>query len=438
MSVSTASGSTRVTSAGIVTAVIHEGRSLSQVAPLALRGVETERDRAFVQASAYGVLRHYHALKSRLATLMKKPLRHKDADLEALLLVGLYQLEHMGVANHAAVSATVDGARALDKEWACRLVNGVLRAALRNPPAVNAASSAQLEYPPWMIDHIRRDWPHDWQSILVQSNAQAPLTLRVNCQQSTRAEYIALLEAANLDYRAGTHARAALRLLEPLAVSALPRFGEGYVSVQDEAAQLAAELLAPRAGERVLDACAAPGGKTAHLLELGGADIALVAVESSASRLTRIGENLARLALRCVIVHADAGAPHSWWDGHRFDKILLDAPCSALGVMRRHPDIRLRRSPADVTNLVKEQQRLLHALWPLLADGGRLLYATCSILRAENDDVISTLLDVHADARVLALPLTAGRATRHGRQILPGDDHMDGFYYCLLSKQAAV
>ena len=429
-------GSTRVISAEIVTAVVHDGRSLSQVAPAALREIQTERDRAFVQACAFGVLRHYYALKSRLAALMAKPLRRKDADLEALLLVGLYQIEHMGVATHAAVSATVDGARELDKDWACRLVNGVLRAALRNPPAAVDASNMTSEFPHWMTARIRHDWPDAWQIVLEHSNVQAPLTLRVNQLRSSVAAYTALLDQLTIAYAAGRHARGAVRLLTPTAVTALPHFNDGYASVQDEAAQLAAELIAPTAGERVLDACAAPGGKTAHLLELGGTAMSLLAIDSSEARLVRVRENLTRLALDCEIMNADAGNPATWWDGRPFDKILLDAPCSALGVMRRHPDIRLRRSAADIVAATKEQRRLLHALWPLLVDGGRLLYVTCSILRAENDEIIDTLLDQHNDAHVVPVAIEVGRLTRHGRQILPGDDDMDGFYYCLLTKRA--
>ncbi len=429
------SGSTRVVCAKIVAAIVNDGLSLSQVAPAALREIETERDRAFVQACAFGVLRHYYALQTRLAALMAKPLRRKDADVEALLLVGLYQIEHMGVATHAAVSATVDAARELDKDWACRLVNGVLRTALRNPSAAVETSNALNEFPRWMVDQIRCDWPDMWQTVLEQSNSQAPLTLRINQQRSSVSAYTAQLDRIPIPYVIGRHARNALRLLTPTVVTALPLFAEGHVSVQDEAAQLAAELIAPLAGERVLDACAAPGGKTAHLLELGGAGLSLLAIDNSAARLARVRVNLARLALDCEIIHADAGDPASWWDGRLFQKILLDAPCSALGVMRRHPDIRLRRSAADIAQANKEQRRLLHALWPLLADGGRLLYATCSIVNSENDEIIDTLLELHNDVSIIPIPVQAGRPTRHGRQILPGDNDMDGFYYCLLAKR---
>ena len=428
--------STRVISAAIVTAVVHEGRSLSQVAPAALRELEIERDRAFVQACTFGVLRHYRALQARLASFMHKPLRRKDADLEALSLIGLYQIEHMDVASHAAVSATVDAARELDKEWACKLINGVLRAALRKPLETNGPLDPRSEFPQWMLDSVRHDWPDDSRSIFEQSNTQAPLTLRINQQRAAVAEYGALLDAAGLAHVTGHHARSAIRLLAPTAVTVLPHFADGYVSVQDEAAQLAAQILAPAAGEHVLDACAAPGGKTAHLLEFAGNGLSLLAIDNSATRLRRVAENLARLSLRCTVVAADACEPSSWWDGRLFDKILCDAPCSALGVMRRHPDIRLRRTAADVQEIGTQQRRLLHALWPLLAVDGRLLYATCSILRVENDDVIDTLLAAQPTAEVLPLPFTAGHPTRHGRQILPGDNDMDGFYYCLLSKRA--
>lgn len=430
-------GSTRVICAEIVTAVVHDGRSLAQVAPVALRKIDTERDRAFVQACAFGVLRHYYALKARLAALMPKPLRRKDADIEALLLVGLYQIEHMGVATHAAVSATVDGARELDKDWACRLVNGVLRSALRNPSAGVATANALSEFPRWMTERIRHDWPDKWQGVLEHSNTQAPLTLRINRQRSSVAAYAAQLDQMALAYAVGRHGRDALRLLTPAIVTALPHFADGHASIQDEAAQLAAEIIAPTAGERILDACAAPGGKTAHLLEVGGTGVSLLALDNSETRLARVRENLTRLALSCEIMNADAGKPAAWWDGRLFEKILLDAPCSALGVMRRHPDIRLRRSAADIVQASTEQRRLLHALWPLLANGGRLLYATCSILHAENDEVIDTLLEQYSDACITPVPVEAGRPTRHGRQILPGDDDMDGFYYCLLTKRSS-
>ena len=426
----------RVVSARIVAAVVDEGRSLAEAAPRALRELPAERDRAFAQACAYGVLRHYHALHARLAALMPKPLRRKDADVEALLLVGLYQLDHLATAPHGAVSATVEGARMLGKPWASRLVNGVLRNAQRRP--AGPSGPAASEFPPWLVERLRGDWPDDVESLLVASNAHAPLTLRVNRLRGTRDTYAQALAVAGIEAQPGRHASAALRLATGVAVQALPGFEEGLVSVQDEAAQLAAEILAPRAGERVLDACAAPGGKTAQLLEIAGPGLELTALDQAAPRLARVHENLTRLDLTCTVREADAGAPEHWWDGRPFDAILLDAPCTALGVMRRHPDIRLRRMPEDVDAARAAQARLLAALWPLLAPGGRLLYVTCSVLRAENDDVVAAFLAATPAARVQPIAGAFGRATLHGRQVLPGDDDMDGFYYCLINKPPAA
>ena len=425
------SATARSIASRIVSAVVHEGRSLARVGPEQLDAIASERDRAFVQACAYGVLRHYFSLQARLATLLARPLRRKDGDLEALLLVGLYQLEHLQVPAHAAVSASVDAARELGKDWACKLVNGVLRAAQRQP-----ASTTVCEYPEWLVRQIRRDWPDDWQIIVDGGNARAPLTLRVNQQRTTVIDYQALLAEAGISALPGRHAPGALLLHEPIAINALPQFAQGWVNVQDEAAQLAAPLLAPESGERVLDACAAPGGKSAHLLELGGANMTLHALDQSATRLRLVAANLARLGHSCALFCADASQPASWWDGHPYDKILLDAPCSALGVGRRHPDIRLRRQPQDIRMLAATQERLLAALWGLLREGGHLLYATCSIMAAENDDIIATLLARAPDVEIVKLATTWGQATRFGRQILPGIDDMDGFYYALLRRRS--
>jgi 16S rRNA (cytosine967-C5)-methyltransferase len=229
-------------------------------------------------------------------------------------------------------------------------------------------------------------------------------------------------------------APAGLRVRDAAAIADLPHFDEGHVSVQDEAAQLAATLIAPAPGERILDACAAPGGKTTHMLELAAGTLDLVAVDRAAERMARVSDNLARLGLACSTVVGDVAAPASWWDGRPFDKILLDAPCTALGVIRRHPDIRLRRRPQDIAAMTSEQRRLLQGVWPMLRAGGKLLYATCSILPAENDEAIASLLAAHADARVVELDAPWGRALRHGRQILPGEHDMDGFYFAQLRK----
>jgi 16S rRNA (cytosine967-C5)-methyltransferase len=420
-------------------AIIHGGRSLADLAPAAWMALADERDRALAQALVYGVLRRLFSLRARLAGLLARPLRRRDAEVEALLLLGLFQLEHMRIPAHAAVSATVECARELGRPWACRLVNGVLRRSLREGPAPPdpADLAAMFEHPPWLIARLREDWPDDWQSILTAGNRQAPLTLRVNTLRCARDAYQALLAAHGLAAEPTTHAQAGLRLAAAAGIPALPRFADGWVSVQDEAAQLAAELLAAQPGERVLDACAAPGGKTAHLLERTAGRFRLLALDRSAPRLARVRENLARLGLACDTAVADAAATATWWDGEPFDRILLDAPCTALGVIRRHPDIRLRRQPADIARLAASQQRLLAGLWPLLRRGGRLLYVTCSILPAENDESVAALLAAEPDASVEPIAAAWGRALRHGRQILPGEDDMDGFYFARIRKEPA-
>jgi len=428
----------RAAAARLIDAVVHDGRSLSQIGPRTLATLADERDRAFVQACTYGVLRSLFSLRARLAELMPKPLRGKDSDLQALLLVGLYQLGAMRLPAHAAVSATVAAARSLGKPWACGLINGVLRQALRTPPNARrpANESVEFEHPAWLIERVRHDWPLRWRDILAAANGQAPLTLRVNVRRCAPADYLAALHAAGLAATRSLHSGCGIHLAASVPVTALPHFADGWVSVQDEAAQLAVTLLAPAARARVLDACAAPGGKTAHLLEQYP-DLELLALDHDAERLARLRENLARLGLDCRSQTGDAAEPAAWWDGRVFDRILLDAPCSALGVVRRHPDIRLHRRAEDIPALAAGQARLLTGLWPLLAPGGRLLYCVCSIMPEETDGAIAALLDACPEILVEALPAAWGTATRHGRQILPGDDQMDGFYYALLSKPEA-
>lgn len=416
---------------------MHDGRSLSELAPAELATFADERDRAFVQACVYGVLRSLYRLQAQLETVLERPLRAKDGDVEALLLVGLYQLNEMRLPAHAAVSSTVEAARKLGKPWACSLINGVLRQAQRAAFVPDSGDlSIEFEHPAWLIERLRADWPDDWMNILRQGNRQAPLTLRVNRHRTDVQDYLGQLEARGLAACRTRHADFGIRLTESVPMAALPGFADGLVSVQDEAAQLAAMLLAPRAGERVLDACAAPGGKTTHLLEVAP-DLSLLALDVSPERLTTVGENLLRLGLRCTRLAADAGDPAAWWDGQPFDRILLDAPCSALGIVRRHPDIRVHRNARDIERLAGEQRRLLGGLWPLLRPGGKLLYATCSIIPAENDAIIADLLAFQADARSEPLTASWGRPTVHGRQILPGDDEMDGFYYAVLTRQSA-
>ncbi len=428
----------RAAAARAVAAVMHRGRSLSRTLPVALRTVPGPRPRALAQELAYGTLRYAHQLQFVAQRLLQHPLKERDADIEALLLIGLYQLRILQTPAHVAVTSTVEACRALRKEWACGLVNAVLRAHDRDraahDQAVAASAAARHSHPDWLIERLQAAWPRQWREILDANNARPPLCLRVNLLRGTREDYQAELSRHHIASRAGRHAPAALYLEQAMDVAALPGFDAGRCSAQDEAAQLAAVLLDLRPGHRVLDACAAPGGKTTHILESEPRLGQLLAIDTDAARLRRLRDNLRRLRLSCDVRVADAGRPREWWDGRALDRILLDAPCSATGVIRRHPDIKLLRRPTDVPALVEKQRQLLQALWPLLARGGKLLYATCSILPDENQMQIREFLAHHRDARVEERPASWGVAADPGRQILPGDDQMDGFYYALLAK----
>jgi 16S rRNA (cytosine967-C5)-methyltransferase len=395
------------------------------------------RDAALVQEMSYGALRWFDQLTTVAAMFLDKPLKTKDQDVYALLLVGLYQLLFMRVARHAAVQETVEAAAALKKPWAKNLLNACLRAALREEARVQATiaadPSAAFSHPAWLLEEIKRHWPDNWAAILVANNERPPLVLRVNRLRQSRDRYLARLAQAGIAASAHALSDTAVVLASPVTVSELPGFAEGDVSVQDAAAQLAAPLLDARAGERVLDACAAPGGKTGHLLEQA-ALAELVALDREPARVKLIGENLARLKLGAKTLVGDAANPAGWWDGQAFDRILADAPCSATGVIRRHPDIKVRRRPEDLTRLVATQEQILEGLWPLLKPGGKLLYATCSILPVENENQMTAFLRRHPDAAEDVLTMEAGRARAVGRQILPGEAGMDGFYYAKLRK----
>jgi 16S rRNA (cytosine967-C5)-methyltransferase len=395
------------------------------------------RDTALVQEMSYGTLRWFDQLAAIAALFLDKPLKTKDQDVYALLLVGLYQLLFMRVARHAAVQETVEAAAALKKPWAKNLLNACLRAALREAARVQAAiaadPSAAFSHPAWLLEQIRRHWPENWATILVANNERPPMVLRVNRLRQSRDQYLARLAQAGHAASAHPFSETAVVLASPVAVSELPGFAAGDVSVQDAAAQLAATLLDARAGERVLDACAAPGGKTGQLLEQA-ALAELVALDREPARVKLIEENLARLKLRAKTIIGDAANPAVWWDGQGFDRILADVPCSATGVIRRHPDIKFRRRPGDLPRLIATQEQILEGLWPLLKPGGKLVYATCSILPVENEDQMTAFLRRHPDATEDVLTTEAGRARAVGRQILPGEAGMDGFYYARLRK----
>ncbi len=390
----------------------------------------TGAPRALVQDLCYGVLRHLGAIDAMLAPLLNKPLR--DERLRHLLRVALYQLEHTRAAPHAVVDHAVAACVQMRLAPAKGLVNAVLRSFLRRTAELRAvglqSDIGRYSYPQWWVEKIRTQHPESFADVLEAGNRHAPMTLRLNTRRATREAYLARLADAGIAASAlETHA---IVLDKPMPVEKLPGFTEGLVSVQDASAQHAAPLLAASNGMRVLDACAAPGGKTAHLLEL--ADIDLTAVDDRAERLTRVNSNLERLGLAAKTLCGDARDPAAWWDGVPFDCILADVPCSGSGVTRRHPDIKWLRRPSDIAKFAQTQEDIIEALWRLLAAGGKFLYVTCSVFREENHHQVARFLERHPDARQQRFPPTDFALELAG-QILPDARH-DGFYYALLHK----
>ena len=431
----------RGVAARVLAEVCASGRSLATALPDALARMAPTGEGALVQEMCFGVLRFLPTLEAVARHLLRKPLKRRDQDIYCLILVGLYQLQHMRVAPHAAVTETVDAAQALGKDWAKHLVNAVLRRFLRERDDIETQvvrdEEARYNHPAWLLDTLRRDWPGEWRDIVAANVTRPPMTLRVNLRKTSRDVYRARLAGAGLTAHVSPHSVAGLVLESPCAVGDLPGFVDGDVSIQDGAAQLAAPLLDLAPGQRVLDACAAPGGKAAQILEMQSDLDVLVAVELDESRLIAVRDAFARLGLRGQLIRGDASTPSDWWDGIPYDRILLDAPCSGTGVIRRHPDIKRLRRANDIAPLVATQERLLEALWALLRPGGLLLYVTCSILPVENRLQIEKFLARHDDAREHAFPAAWGRGPGAGRQILPGEDEMDGFYYARLQKLRA-
>ncbi|TAJ80947.1 MAG: 16S rRNA (cytosine(967)-C(5))-methyltransferase RsmB [Gallionellaceae bacterium] len=415
--------------AGIVGQVL-TGRNLNQTLEEVLRkhAAFSAQERGALQDICYGTLRYYGQLGKMLDALLGKPLQ--DQRLRELLLVALYQLQYSKAASHAVVDHAVRAAKKMNAA-ASGLVNAVLRNFLRRQSELLQLAAktdeGRYSYPQWWIDAIKSQYGEQAESILEAGNQHPPMTLRANLRQSSTEQYLAQLQAQGIAAR--LVAPQALWLEQPLPVDRLPGFLDGAVSVQDAGAQYAAMLLDVEDGMRVLDACAAPGGKTAHLLEMR--NIEMVAADKDARRLERVRENLQRLKLGATLLCGDAAEPANWWDGKTFDRILADVPCSASGVVRRHPDIKWLRRPSDIESFAKQQARILQALWPLLAGNGKLLYATCSVFARENQQVIDVFLSRHNDAKqtiITAHDLYNG-------QLLPNDQH-DGFFYALLQKNA--
>lgn len=433
---SRAANNPRVAAARCLAAVVGEGASLSQQLPLQEKHLDPQQ-RPLLRELCYGTLRHYWRLDAALKPLFKKPFKAKDQDIQLLIYLGAYQLFYTRIPSHAAINSSVEAARELGKPWAAGMINALLRRCQRDGETrfdglTPAAASA---HPQWLYQALATAWPKQLQSILAANNQHPPMCLRVNQRQGSRQAYLQKLSAVGIEAAACDYAPQGIRLVQPCGVDKLPDFAQGAASVQDEAAQLCSSLLDLQPGQRVLDACAAPGGKSGAILEAQPALAELVALDIDAQRLQRVNDNLQRLSLTATLLAADAANPQQWWDQQLFDRILLDAPCSASGVLRRNPDIKLHRRETDIAALAALQLRLLTQLWPLLKPGGIVLYATCSILPQENDACIARFIDHQADAHVLPIDGDWGLATSLGRQLLPSSDGPDGFYYARLQRR---
>ena len=437
-----AAASARSLSAHAVARVLREGVTLDAALKDALAAADPKLF-ASVRSLSYGAVRGYFRHEAILAQLLSQPVRSLDFLVRALLSVALYELEDERTPEYAVVDAAVQTAKATDAARASGLINAVLRRYLRERKALDAEIASRPAHrhaaPIWLADRFRADWPVRWTQLLAAADSHAPMWLRVNSRQSTTASYLEELTAAGIAARAEDRVPYALVLDQPCDVSELPGFAHGKVSVQDLGAQCVAFPLNLAPGQRVLDACAAPGGKTSLMAEREPDLARLVAVDVDPNRLARVRENLSRGRLSAEVIVGDSAEPEKWWDGEPFDRILLDAPCSGLGVIRRHPDIRLRKSPSDIDKLPPLQSRLLKASWNLLKPGGRLVYVTCTVTRSENRDVIAAFLAQTPGADVVPVESwegwpNLGEADEFGRQILPGEAGADGFYYAALTK----
>ncbi len=428
----------RSSAASVLVEVIDNHHSLSTVLSPLLSDLSVP-ERRLASELTYGVLRWRPQLEAVLSQLLNKPLRQRDRDVHMLLLTGVYQALHLSVPEHVAVSQTVEAARHLGKDWAVGLVNGVLRRLQRERQQllqrVEKEEAVRFAFPPWLLALLRDAWPEQWQGAVNASNQRAPMTLRVNRRKISRADYLRQLADNGIQGAALRHSDVGIQLDRPISVDELPDFGTGAVSVQDGAAQLVAPLMELQPGMAVMDACAAPGGKTCHLLETEPGLASLVAVDVDAHRMAMLEENLIRLELNADVRVGDAASPESWWEDGQLDRILLDAPCSGTGVIRRHPDIKALRRPEDIAALAERQRGLLSGLWPLLKPGGMLVYATCSILPQENERQLAEFLARQDDAEESPISAEWGSPRSVGRQILTGEEGMDGFYYARLTKR---
>ena len=396
--------SIRLAAAIVVTKVVC-GESLNKSLP-EQQAFFSSRDQKLLSELSYGTLRHYIKLKEWLNYLLEKPLKPKEKKLHTLMLVGLYQLFHTRIPPHASISETVQATLDLGKPWTRKLVNGVLRNAQRQADQLQQLEKTNQNcataHPNWLVKVLQESWPSHWQKIIIANNQQPPMSLRVNSGRLSRKQYLKKLLDASIEATSSNIAQHALTLCKPIPVLQLPLFSEGVISIQDESAQLASNIIPAQKGQRILDACCAPGGKTCHILERFE-NIELHALDCNQNRLLRVKENLERLKLVATIICGDATSPKQWWDGKQYDHILLDTPCSATGVIRRHPDIKLLRKASDITELVKLQGKIIEQMWSLLKPGGTLLYVTCSVIPEENHLQIKKFIAKHKDASVRPL-----------------------------------
>ncbi len=428
---------TRAIACKILEKVIKEGKSFHpQLIASSFKHLSTQ-DLGFVSHLCFGTLRYYPRLEEWLKTLLRHPLKEQDTDVKILLALGLYQLFYSDTPPYAAMNETVEAAFQINKKWAKALINGVLRQAQRSKDKLHDINHIcnKTATPEWLVKRLQKAWGAQHEAICEAQLAHPPFSLRINHSKTTRENYIKLLSDKELVASVIEYCPQGFILETPCAVDELPQFQEGVVSVQDGAAQLAAHLLDVKQKQRILDACAAPGGKTAHLLEIEPT-LQVTALDKDESRCALLQATLKRTGCPVKVQCTDAADTNAWWDGELFDRILLDAPCSATGIIRRHPDIKLHRRHSDLPLLVRQQKTLLDKLWLLLKPNGILLYATCSVLPEENVEVIEQFLQTHPDAKELPIMEDWGITQKVGRQILPGQHQMDGFYYARLTKHA--
>ncbi len=400
------------------------------------------KNRSLIKALCFGTIRWYDRLLAIASILLNKPLANQQQLILNLLLLGLFQLIYTRIPDYAALSETVNTAKQLRKPWAVGLLNKTLRLYQRNKDEILAkidlSPVARYSHPQWLIEAIQKAWPEYWESILDVNNTHPPMSIRVNPLQSTREDYLKLLMNHGIPAKVIPEVTHGLQLIDAVSVDQLPHFNQGACSVQDGSGQWVIELLDLNANLSVLDACAAPGSKTTHILEVQPNIKQLTAIDKDPVRLKQLEDNIARLNLNSKslqLITADVSNIPSWWDKKPFDRILVDVPCSAIGVIRRHPDIKQLRRPGDIKPLAKKQYRLLEALWPLLKPGGKMMYTTCTILPEETERVIESFIKTHTNAKIIPIIEKIGLKQKLGRQILPTENGMDGFYYAILEKK---